>query len=137
MNIKKIVGYTLSKPNEFLWYYDGQKLTIERVFKNKEEISEFNNDEIDMIVQYIKNNGEVDLSNNVSKVKDGSEKPGIGKFIYENIRMDTTFQQSSSQLVSIMYDIGVLDYNNKKRNMKFWIKDSNWKEKINSFCKNT
>lgn len=137
MNDKKMVGCTLGKGNEFLWYYDGEKLTIEREFKNKEEKTEFFNDEIDMIVQYIKNNGEVDLSNSVSKVEDGSEKPGIGKFIYESIRRDITFQQSSSQLVSIMYNIGVLDYNNKKRNMKFWIKDSNWKEKINSFCKNT
>lgn len=139
MNSKKIVGCTLGKGYEFLWYYDGEKLTIERDFDNKKEkeISQFYNDEIDMIVHYIKINREVGLSNSVSKVKDGSEKPGIGKFIYENIRRDTTFQQSSSQLVSIMYYIGVLDYNNKKRNMKFGIKDSNWKEKINSFCKNT
>ena len=51
-----------------LWYYDGEKLTIERTFKNKEEKSEFYNDEIDMIIKYIKNNGQVDLSNSVSKV---------------------------------------------------------------------
>ena len=92
MNSKKIVGYTLAKGNEFLWYYDEQKLTIEREFKNKEEKSEFYNDEIDMIVQYIKSNGKVDLSNSVSKVKDGNEKRGIGKFIYDNIRRNITFQ---------------------------------------------
>lgn len=132
--MKKVVEYTLSKGNEFLWYYDGEKLTIERTFKNKEEKSEFYNDEIDMIIQYIASNGQVDLSNSVSKVKDGTEKPGIGKFIYYNIREDTTFQQSSSQFVTIMFSIGVLHYNNKKRNMKFWIKDLNWKEKISAFC---
>lgn len=43
-------------------------MTIERTFKNKEEKSEFYNDEIDMIIKYIKNNGQVDLSNSVSKV---------------------------------------------------------------------
>lgn len=55
MNSRKIAGCTLAKGNEFLWYYDGEKLTIERDFDNKKEkeISEFYNDEIDMIVHYI------------------------------------------------------------------------------------
>lgn len=127
-------GYTLSRKKPFLWYYDREKIIIKREFKNNyKRQDEFYNYQIDMIIQYIAANDKVYLSNNVDTVRKGTEKDGIGKYIYENIKKDLYFQQSSSQLVSILYNANILFYNIEKNNMKFWIKDLNWKRKIVDF----
>lgn len=130
-------GYTLSRKKPYDWYYDGENLTIKRKFRIKDEIRDiedtFSNYQIDMIMEYIKENGEVYLSNSVSGVRDGTAKDGIGKFIYDNLKQNTTFQQSSSQLVSIFYYADILSFTKEKNTMKFNIKNSNWREKLLNF----
>lgn len=129
----KLLGITLGgKAKEFEWNYDGEKIVIGRKFVNLNNNiqSEFTNNEVSLILSYIKNKGKVDLANSVSKLKDGTEKDGIGKFIYENIKSDTTLAQAASQLVSILINVNVLGYNEKKRNMEFWLIDDKWENAL-------
>lgn len=139
MTVKRITSCTLSRGKEFSWYYDGESLYIERDIKNSakgeknKHIDIWKNEDIDKLVNYISAFDEVLLSNNVEKVVNGTADDGIGKFIYDNIKQCTFFQQSSSQLVAIFYESGILNYNNQKRNMKFSIKNSEWIEKLKEF----
>lgn len=56
---------------------------------------------------------------------------GFYKFIiYENIKSDTTFAQTASQLVSIFVNANILEYNGKKRNMEFWLVDEEWEKAL-------
>lgn len=131
MNYKWINSETLGKKKPFLWFYDGEKIIIERKFKNNPRYQNiFLNSEIDKIIEYISKNDEVPLANNVEKVVNGEEKEGIGKYIYDNISKDTSAQQCSSQLVAIFYDTNIILYNNKKRNIQFRINNKNWKETL-------
>jgi hypothetical protein len=129
----KQLGITLGgKAKEFEWKYDGEKIIISREFgKLHNNIqTEFTNNEISLILSYIKYKGKAYLSNSVSKLQDGTEKDGIGKFIYENIKSDTTFAQTASQLVSIFVKANILEYNGKKRNMEFWLVDEEWEKAL-------
>jgi hypothetical protein len=120
-----------AKEKSFLWFYDGEKITIKRKIKNNIElINDFSNNEINILMSYIKQSGRVALANNVTKVQDGTEKDGIGKFIYTNINKDISAAQAASQLVSIFYNANVVCFNGRKRNMEFWIDNINWKERI-------
>lgn len=137
MEDKLLKGYTLSEEKPFLWDYDGEKIFISKKDKNQNEYTfNFTNIQIDGLLLYIKNKGRVPLANSVSKIKDGTEKDGIGTYLYNNIRQDTTFQQTSSQLVSILCNVNVLHYNNKKKGMVFWINDMNWRERLLDFTTN-
>lgn len=126
-----IENYTLSKGNVFLWTYDGKEIFILKEDKNKmEHTFTFSNYEIDGLIEYIKGKSRVPLGNSVSGVSDGTEKDGIGTYIYNNIDKNTSLVQTASQLVSILYNTDVLYYNNKKKGMEFWINKSNWKEQL-------
>lgn len=134
MGTNWIKNNTLSAEKPFLWFYDGERIIIKRKFKNNPEfINIFSNDEIEKLILYIKQNSRVALANSVTKVQDGTEKDGIGKFIYNNINKDSSKQQAASQLVTIFYNADILLYNNKKKNMEFWINNINWKERILSY----
>ncbi|HZJ58537.1 MAG TPA: hypothetical protein VFD57_05650 [Clostridia bacterium] len=126
------MGLTLgSKQKEFRWRYSkANGLVIIRTFKNGNKKTEFSNEDIDSIINFIKEEGIVPLANNVVKLSNGTEKEGIGRFIYQNISNDTTNAQTASQLASILYNTGVLGYNGAVRGMEFWILDDNWKEKL-------
>lgn len=120
-----------SKQKEFKWRYsryDG--LTITRPFKNGIHKTQFTDTDIEKIINYIQENGKVTLSNNVKKLADGTEKDGIGSFIFQNISRNTTDAQTASHLASILYNVGVLGYNGALRGMEFWILEENWKEKL-------
>lgn len=123
------------KAKEFKWDYNGEKVIISRkVGKLQNNIqSEFTNNEISLILSYIKHKGNIELSNSVSKLQDGTEKDGIGKFIYENIKSDTTLAQAASQLASIFVNANILSYNGKKRNMEFWLLDEEWEKALHKY----
>lgn len=131
MNNNWLQSNTLGRGKRFWWFYDGEKITIEKEIKNMPNwIINFTNDEIDMLIAYINQSGRVSLSNSMTKLEYGTEKDGIGKYIYNNIKKDKRVAQSASQLVSIFHNINVLHSNGKKNNMEFWINNMNWKELI-------
>lgn len=132
-NSDKQHGITLGgKAKKFEWSYDGEKIKINRKIGRFDSNiqSEFTNNEISHIISYIKYKKKVCLSNSVSKLQDGTEKDGIGKFIYENIKSDTTLAQTASQLASIFIATNILGYNGKKRNMEFWLINEEWENAL-------
>ncbi|WP_343766563.1 hypothetical protein [Clostridium malenominatum] len=124
----------MAEEKTFLWSYDGQKIVVLKEFKSGKEYKYvFSNSEINKILSYIEKSGKVSLANSVSKLQDGTEKEGIGKYIYDNINKDSGVAQTASQLVAIFYNANVLYYNNKKKGMEFWINNINWQERILNF----
>lgn len=122
-------GVTLGKGNPFLWEYSAQNgIKIIRNFKNIEQIDFFSIDNIDAIVDYVIMTGRVRLSNNVERLKDGSELDGLGKYVFDNIKKDTSHAQSMSQFAAIMVNMGVFKYNGTKKAMEFWVINKNWRE---------
>lgn len=68
------------------------------------------------------------LANNAAKLCMGTEKDGIGKFLYK-LRSEVSYAQLSSQLGAIFYQAGVWEWNEQKRGMKFLLLSENWQEK--------
>lgn len=114
---------TLStKSKLFKWTFnwiDG--LTIYRHFSNEERKDIFSINELKQIIQFTIENGRVPLANNVEKIHQGTEKKGLGSFIYSHFGKDITKAQAASQLAGILVHVGIYEYNGAARNMEFWI----------------
>lgn len=74
-----------------------------------------------------------DLANNVQKLANGKEKPGVGKFLYDELGWNTTDAQLSSHLGVIFYRSKVWDFNGKMRGMQFKRISSNWSELVQNY----
>ncbi|TKT94154.1 hypothetical protein [Dyadobacter frigoris] len=122
----------LSKINESL------NLHIRRQFKNKpnDVISKFSSEDLNAIQSYMKDQNWIPLANSISKMKNGSEIPGLGSFVYNNIRGNTTFAQSTSQLAAIFVTAGIWEFDIKRvgskgnKRMVFKFRDIDWKEAL-------
>jgi hypothetical protein len=68
------------------------------------------------------------LANNAAKLYTGTEKDGIGKFLYK-LRPEVSYAQLSSQLGAIFYQAGVWEWNEERRGMEFLLLSENWQEK--------
>ena len=125
-------GITLgSKHKEFLWKYSIEEgLTISLTFKNGNYITKFKNNELNEIIDYTIKKQRIQLANNVEKLANGTEKEGLGSFIYNTISRETVDAQASSHIAAILFEIGVFDYNGAKRGMEFWVIDSAWEQRF-------
>jgi len=74
-----------------------------------------------------------DLANNVEKLASGKEKPGIGKFLYDELSFNPTKSQLSSHLGAIFSYSKVWEFNGKLRGMKFRRISNNWSELIKEY----
>lgn len=120
------------KQKNFSWRVDEQcNLYIKRNDSEKEEI--FIAESLEKIHNYVSSNEWTYLANNVDKLYRGEEKEGLGKFIYENIRKDTTYAQLSSQIVSIFTQINIWVSNGKKISIKFRTISNDWKTIIRDY----
>ncbi len=117
-----------SKSKSFKWTFNEKNgLKIYRQFSNKERIDIFSINELEQIIQFTIKNGKVPLANSVDKIHQGTEKNGIGSFIYKHIKKDTIKAQAASQLAAILVYTGIFEYNGTTKNMEFWIKNSDLK----------
>lgn len=66
------------------------------------------------------------LANNVEKLQAGTEKEGIGSFLYNTLGWDVTDSQLASQLAAIFSKSDAWHYDGKKRNMKFKAIQNDW-----------
>jgi len=64
------------------------------------------------------------LSHNVEKLNNGTEKHGIGKFLYTTLNYSETDSQISSHIATIFYNANLWEWNNKKRGMEFKKKEN-------------
>ncbi|AKB78170.1 hypothetical protein MSHOH_1687 [Methanosarcina horonobensis HB-1 = JCM 15518] len=77
-----------------------------------------------------------DLANDAEKLYTGTEKEGIGKFLYR-LRSEVPYAQLSSQLVAIFYHSEVWEWNEQKKGMKFLLIPGNWQEKTVHYYRNS
>jgi hypothetical protein len=77
-----------------------------------------------------------DLANNAAKLCMGTEREGIGKFLYK-LRPEVSYAQLSSQLGPIFYEAGVWEWNDQKKGMKFLLLSENWQEKTMEYYRNS
>ncbi len=126
-------GFTLGKSNPFYWEYNQDTgIKIIRQFKNNEREDIFTNEDISKIIDYVKKRGKVRLSNNVEKIKNGTEIEGLGKFVFNEIKKNTSYAQSMSQFVAIMVKLGIFEYNGAKKLLEFWLVNEDWQKVLMS-----
>lgn len=73
------------------------------------------------------------LANSVSKVHDGTEKVGVGWYLYNYHGFSETKQQLASHLSAIFVNSGIWDYNQKKRDIRFKILDLEWQSILKDY----
>ena len=138
MNTREFVNeITLGgKAKNFRWKLDEVgDLLIERKFKNssKVEISKIPVDELERIINYVGSDNWIDLANNVEKLKKGEEKPGIGRFMYDELGYNETQCQTASQLGPVLTNAGIWEYNGKKRNIQFRTNNKEWEKLLQAY----
>ncbi len=123
----------------FYWRIDNQgNVFIRRKFKSQKNYLEekLSFDDINKLDKYMADGEWKALANNVAKLGAGTEKPGIGKFLHEQLDMSTTSSQLSSHLGTIFANSGAWLFNSKKKNMKFKKSDNEWLKKIYDYYEN-
>lgn len=131
------LAFTLGGKHKRFWWKINKDYSLEIIRKfnsgnGKITLETFTEKEIKNIQQFI-NGSKIPLANNVQKIKDGTEKEGLGKFLYENLNKNTTQAQLASHISTIFYNSGTWDYNGKKKDMLFWKKSEDWKNLLNSY----
>jgi hypothetical protein len=76
------------------------------------------------------------LANDVAKLYLGTEKDGIGKFMYR-LRPEVSYAQLSSQLAAIFYHSEIWKWNERKRGMRFLLLSGDWQEKTMQYYRNS
>ncbi len=131
------IAFTLGGKHKRFWWKINKNYTLEIIRKfnsgnGKIILETFTEEEIKKIQKFI-NHNKIPLANNVQKLKNGTEKEGLGKFLYEKLNKNTTQAQLASHISTIFYNSGTWDYNEKKRDMLFWKKSEDWKNLLNSY----
>ncbi|NPE29572.1 glycosyltransferase family 4 protein [Methanococcoides sp. SA1] len=132
-------GMTLGNSKKFWWKIDDDlNLSISREFNSlngKLKVDKLiTKDELRKLDDYMAEGQWKTLSNNVSKLRNGTEKEGIGKFLYNDLHWTNTEAQLSSYIGSIFYRAGVWEYNGKKRGIQFRRITDEWQKLMKSYC---
>ncbi|MEZ0538081.1 hypothetical protein [Fibrella arboris] len=125
------------KAKEFYWKMDDtNSLHISRLFKNKEDLRqhdvEFSAPQLDLIMAYVEEAEIVRLGNSVSKLTDGSEKEGLGRFILESLNLPLTTAQASSQIATLFVQAAIWQLE-RKGGMQFKANKVSWKELLRNY----
>jgi hypothetical protein len=115
---------TLGKGKWFWTCLDEERraLVIRRQFGDAVTAKTVNVAHLSAIDRYLSGHqGWVRLSNNVSKLKDGTEKEGLGKFLFDQLGWDTTESQLASQLAALFVYCGWCEpaHPTRRRNILF------------------
>ncbi|HIH74023.1 MAG TPA: hypothetical protein HA306_01630 [Methanosarcina sp.] len=126
------LSHTLGKQKAFFWRIDSRgNIFIKRKFRKTlfPRIDKLSCSHLDRLHESMQNMGWQDLANNAAKLYVGTEKEGVGKFLYR-LRPEVPYAQLSSQLAAIFYYSGVWDWNRQKKGMKFMLLAGEWQENI-------
>ena len=107
------------KSKRFRWWWDGA-LHIRRENRNRQH-DEFSIAELERILEDLERqfrSGWFPLGNNVAKMPNGTEKPGLGMTIFR-IRPNTMHAQASSYLGVVFEQIGLATWNGKSRGIEW------------------
>jgi len=122
------------KAKEFKWTFDSiDGLKIRPNFiKDPEKSIDYTLENLEKLMNFVFINKRVPLANNVDKLGKGIEQDGLGKFLYDEFNENIEIAMSSSQLAAILVSIDVFDYNEKKRNMEFWLKNIDFIKRLSN-----
>jgi hypothetical protein len=127
------------KQKVFSWRIDGSgNIFIKRKFRRARfpRIDKISCSHLDKLCRFMEDMEWKDLSNDAAKLYMGTEKDGIGKFIYR-LRPEVPYAQLSSQLAAIFYHSEVWKWNERKRGMKFLLLSGDWQEKAMQYYINS
>jgi len=126
------VSHTLgTREKVFSWRIDSRgNIFIKRKFRNGRfpRIDKISCSHLDKLQSFMQDREWNALANNAAKLYLGTEKDGVGKFLYR-LRREVPYAQLSSQLAAIFYHSEVWEWNERKRGMKFLLLPGNWQEK--------
>lgn len=120
-----------AKKKGFSWRIDNRgNIFIKRKFRNTRfpRIDKISCRHLDRLCGFMQDGEWKALANNAAKLCLGTEKDGIGRFLYK-LRPEVSYAQLSSQLGAIFYQSGVWGWNEEKRGMEFLLLSENWQEK--------
>ncbi len=120
-----------AKHKGFSWRIDDRgNLFIKRKFRNNRfpRIDKISCRHLDRLCEFMQDGEWKALANGAANLCMGTEKDGIGKFLYK-LRPEVSYAQLSSQLGAIFYQAGVWEWNEQKRGMKFLLLSESWQEK--------
>lgn len=126
------------KNKTFWWKFDDENnIHIKRRFNFKNGEKELTKiaitHELDKLDDYMKDVSWKYIANNVEKLALGTEKAGIGMFLYNQLNWSGTEAQLSGHLGVIFYKAGVWDYNGKKRGIQHRRISDNWKKLVRNY----
>lgn len=127
------------KQKAFSWRIDGSgNLFIKRRFRRARfpRIDKVSCSHLDKLGRFMEDMEWKDLANDAAKLYMGTEKNGIGKFMYR-LRPEVPYAQLSSQLATIFYYSEVWKWNERKMGMKFLLLSGNWQEKTTQYYINS
>jgi len=134
------VSHTLgTKEKVFSWRIDSRgNIFIKRKFRNDlfPRIDKISCSNLDKLQGFMQDREWKDLANDAAKLYLGTEKDGIGKFLYR-LRPEVPYAQLSSQLGAIFYHSEVWEWNEQKRGMKFLLLPGNWQERTMQYYRNS
>ncbi|WP_209121150.1 hypothetical protein [Alkalihalobacillus sp. BA299] len=123
------------KAKAFWWKVDREgSLIIKRKFKSdsitQKKISKM---ELEQINNYMKQKDWVDLANSVDKLSNGTEKEGLGKFLYNDLGWKVIDAQLASHIGVIFTFIDCWEYNRRKRGIQFKLKRFDWEHLLEDY----
>jgi hypothetical protein len=127
------------KQKVFSWRIDRSgNIFIKRRFRRARfpRIDKVSCSHLDRLCRFMEDMEWKDLANDAAKLYMGTEKDGIGKFIYR-LRPEVPYGQLSSQLAAIFYYSEVWEWNERKRGMKFLLLSGDWQEKTMQYYINS
>ncbi|MHC1754628.1 MAG: hypothetical protein AB9861_04220 [Methanosarcina sp.] len=134
------LSHTLgTKEKVFSWRIDSRgNIFIKRKFRKDcfPRIDKISCSHLDKLHEFMQDREWKDLANDAAKLYTGTEKDGIGKFLYR-LRQEVTYAQLSSQLAAIFYHSEVWEWNEQKRGMKFLLLPGSWQEKTMYYYRNS
>ena len=113
--------HTHGKNVRFDWFLVGDTLTIKN---ERGRIHKYQLDELVSIIEWLHDEfgtGWFPLANNVQKLGNGTEKPGLGVAILNQSPDDIEHAQGSSYLGVILDHCGVFNWNGKRRGIQWRI----------------
>lgn len=126
------------KSKRFSWKIDDESnIHIKRIFdleNGTKEVKKITTAfELGQLDDYMKDGNWKSIANNVDKLAKGTEKVGIGVFLYNKLNWSGTDAQLSGHLGVIFYKAGVWDYNRKKRGIQHKRISDNWNESVRNY----
>lgn len=128
-----------TKQKAFSWRMDSRgNIFIKRKFRRGRfpRIDKISCSHLDRLCEFMQDMKWKDLANDASKLYMGTEKDGIGKFLYR-LRPEVPYAQLSSHLGAIFYISEVWEWNEQKRGMKFLLLPGDWQKKTMQYYRNS